>query len=133
MKFERQKHYNKKLKVLYDDGDTGKEQHVHNASAILNRMTDLESKLARTRTNIDQLHENQEEDLAAVYNVSDQSEAGSCVSLAISTTGGSTISAETVTKLVVEGMALAIKEFKSELTTSTNRNPHDKVWKQWKL
>ena len=102
----------------------------------------IEAKLNRTSNNIEQLHENQEE-LASAYNAKERSETISRVPSAITMANGTTISAETVGKMVADGMALAIKDLRSEFTTTATttkikatpddkRTPHDKVWKQWK-
>jgi len=41
-----QKHCNKRIKVLYDDRDTSKQNQTHNVSEIENRMTDMEPKFS---------------------------------------------------------------------------------------
>ena len=93
-----------------------------------------------TRNNIEQLHENQEE-LASAYHVGERMDMISRVPSAITTVGKSPITAETVSKMVSDGMALMIKELRRELATGTNRSkatpedkkgPHDKIWTKWK-
>ena len=83
----------------------------------------------RTKSNnIEQLHANQEE-LASAYNATERSEMISCVPSAITTANGTTISAETVDKMVADGMALEIKNLRSEFTTTTTKSkatPDDK-------
>ena len=93
-----------------------------------------------TRNNIEQLHENQEE-LASACHVGERMDMISRVPSAITTVGKSPITAETVSKMVSDGMALMIKELRRELATGTNRSkatpedkkgPHDKIWTKWK-
>ena len=100
----------------------------------------MEEKFDRTSNNVEQLHENQEE-LASAYHVGERSDTISRVLSAITTVDITPISAETVGKMVANGMALAIKELRGELVPGTNKSkanpddkkgPRDKVWKQWK-
>ena len=95
----------------------------------------------RASDNVEQLHENQEE-LASAYHLGERTDTNSRLPSMITTGDSSPISAETVGKMVADGMALAIEELRGELVPRTNRRkatpgdntgcPREKVWKQWK-
>ena len=100
----------------------------------------MEAKLDRASDYIEQLYENQEE-LASAYYIGERMDTISHVPSAITTGDRTLISAETVGKMVAEGMALAIKELRGELVPGSNKSkvtpgdkkcPRDKVCKQWK-
>ena len=74
----------------------------------------MEAKLDRASDNVEQLHENQEE-LAYAYHLGERTETISRVPSAITTGDRTPVSAETLWKMVADGMALAIKELQGEL------------------
>ena len=69
----------------------------------------MEATLERARDIVEQLHENQEE-LASAYHLGERTGTSSRVLSAFTTGDRTPISAETVGKMVADGMALAIKE-----------------------
>ena len=101
-------------KKLYDNGDQCTEHQVHHVSAFETRMKHMEAKLDRASDYIEQLYENQEE-LASAYYIGERMDTISHVPSAITTGDRTLISAETVGKMVADGMALAIKELRGEL------------------
>jgi len=127
--FRRSKdYYNKRLKELYDNGNRDEKHQAHHVSEIETSMKYMEVKLDRTSNHIEQLHENQEE-LASAYHVGEWMDTISRVQLAIAIVDRALINAETVRKMVSDGMALMTKELRSELAIGTTRSkaaPRDK-------
>ena len=132
-----QDYYNKRLKVLYDNGNKGTKRQAHHVSGKWeNKFKEMEAKLYRTSNNVEQLHENQGE-LESAYHVGFSADTISRVPSAITRGDRAPHSTETVEKMMVGGLALAIKELRRELGPTSNRTkqtPDDttKVWKKWK-
>ena len=74
----------------------------------------MEAELDRAHDHIEHLHENQEE-LASTYCLGERTDTISRVPSAITTGDRTPVSAETLWKMVADGMALAIKELQGEL------------------
>ena len=115
-----QDYYDDRLKRSFENGDQGTVHQAHHVSEVETRMKHMEAKLDRSRDNVEQLHENQEE-LAFAYHLGERTDTISRVPSAITTGDRTAISAEMVGKMVADGMALAIKELRREAVPRTNR------------
>ena len=125
--------YNKELKELYDSGDTGTKQQANHFLEVTSRMNDLETRQEQTSTNVDQLHDNQENVVANMHG-GEASVAGTQIPGAISTSGDSTLGAsDRIARAVREQVVFALKEFKKEHIISSTQNSAVAGWKQWKF
>jgi len=107
--------------VLYDNGNRGEKDQAHHVSEIETRMKNVDAKLDLTSNSIEKLHENQEE-LASAYHVDERTETISHVPSVITTVNKTPINAKMVSKMVSDGMALLIKELRSEIAPGTTRS-----------
>ena len=49
-------HYNRELKALYDNGDHGTKYQAHDATELIDRLTEVELRQERALTDLDQLY-----------------------------------------------------------------------------
>ena len=131
--------YNRELKVLHSNGDTGNSHQANHTSVLTSRVDDLERGLIQSESNIEQIYSNQE----AIE--SRPNHDGASIPGAISTSGGSAFGTGESLAKTMHSMLTEIKDLKSAVKRDRNHtsggSDRDKTvmggmgteqWRQWK-